>query len=105
MAGTTAPAGAGDLMNDAFSPHTYQLLYRCRGGFSSPTTFGEKVLKIDWVFKLGLAGGVAVSRAARDPILATPTTRGAGSKDRSYIYLISFDPYRTPVCCGVLNSG
>jgi hypothetical protein len=67
MAGTTAPAGAGDRMNDAFSSHTYQLLYRCRGNFSSPTTFGQNVLKIDWGFKLGLAGGVAVSRAARDP--------------------------------------
>jgi hypothetical protein len=30
-------------------------------------------------------------------ILATPTTRGGGSKGRSYNYLISFDPYRTPV--------
>jgi hypothetical protein len=50
-AGTKAPARADNLLNDAFSPHNYQLLYRCRGSFTSPMTFGKNVLKIDWGFK------------------------------------------------------
>ena len=87
-------------MNDAFSPHTYQLLYRCRVNFSSSTTFDKNVLNIDRGFKLhlrGVRGGEPGGPRPSPVALATPTARGGGSKGRSYIYLISFDPYRTPV--------
>ena len=50
--------------------------------------------------ELGLAGGRGGEPGGPRPspvVLATPTTRDRGSKGRSYINLISFDPYRTPV--------
>ena len=87
-------------MNDAFSPHTYQLLYRCRVNFSSSTTFDKNVLNIDRGFKLhlrGVRGGEPGGPRPSPVALATPTARGGGSKGRPYIYLISFGPYRTPV--------
>ena len=87
-------------MNDAFSPHTYQLLYRCRVNFSSSTTFDKNVLNIDRGFKLhlrGVRGGEPGGPRPSPVALATPTARGGGSKGRSYIYLISFDQYRTSV--------
>ena len=90
-------------MNDAFSPHTYQLLYRCRVNFSSSTTFDKNVLNIDRGFKLhlrGVRGGEPGGPRPSPVALATPTARGGGSKGRSYIYLISFDQYRTSVTNG-----
>ena len=92
-------------MNDAFSSHTYQLLYHCRDSFSSPTTFDERY-KIDWGFKIGFGGGRGGEPGGPRPsrvVLATPKTRGRGSKGRSYFSLNSFDPYRTPVFYGRLT--